>query len=348
MTEHPTTPEPPVTPMPRLGRGVTWSAHPGIDGIVPPTEPYQPKPRTRPVGWPKTGDVGATTQLRADELPVTAPARPYGEPRHGPVVTGRFAEALNDAVERANRATDAGNFDRQLQGLPPLPLLPVPPRSPGYPCGLPPRPAAELLAMANDLNAHGGLDETFVAELLRQAADPLADAKRGLGIVDPPPAPVKTTEPISYETIIAALEKVAPLGPTPLDTVKLTQGQIDAFPHTRHTAPSDQPWHYFGTPVELVETVEESTPYQLANAQPGGIVEFRGDLTEAEFKTLRADWLRAIDAKPRLYRWIVEPRARVVPFGEPFRPLAGVLDEQPAPPRPWWRRALDRVRRWTR
>jgi hypothetical protein len=151
---------------------------------------------------------------------------------------------------------------------------------------------------------------------------------------------VKTTEPITYETIVEALEKIAPLGPQRLDVVKLTQEQIDAVTASQpHVAPSAEPWHYFGTPVEIVETVEESTPYRLANAQPGGIIEIDTDLTEAEYARLRNDWLHAVERGPQTI-------ARVVPFGEPFRPLADVLDEQPAPAlRPWWRRALDRVLR---
>lgn len=133
MTEQPTPQEPsptPSRPMPRLGKGVRWGAH--LDSPIPPTEPYKPKPRTRPAGgWPKTGNVGASTQLGEDEQPVTVPAQPYDDE---------------------------------------------------FP------PAAELRAMADDLNAHGGLDEKFVAELLRQAAevpepaDPLARARQQLGI----------------------------------------------------------------------------------------------------------------------------------------------------------------------
>lgn len=76
--------QPPVPhrPMPRLGRGACWSAHPDLDGIVPPAEPYQPPPRTRPAGgWPKTGNLGATARLADDEHPFTVPARPYADAR---------------------------------------------------------------------------------------------------------------------------------------------------------------------------------------------------------------------------------------------------------------------------
>lgn len=66
---------------------------------------------------------------------------------------------------------------------------------------------------------------------------------------------------------------------------------------------------------------------------------------------------------------VIKPATRVVPLGEPFRPLADVLDPTPQPSEhqhiwtttspvrcvecrrylsPWWRRALDRVRRWGR
>lgn len=62
------------------GRGGRWSAH--IEGGMPPTEPYKPPKRPRPVtGWPKTGTVGASTTLDADEEPVTVPGRPYADAR---------------------------------------------------------------------------------------------------------------------------------------------------------------------------------------------------------------------------------------------------------------------------
>lgn len=322
MTEQPTTP-PESAPLrlPRLGYGIHWS-----DIVAEIDRDHRArKPEPEPDSTPSLGDPGSP-------LGVEAPVVDVSKPGFGIV---SIAEARSWGIE--------------------------------------PPPAVELLAMADDLNAHGGLDETFVAELLRQAADPYADAKRGLGIVDPPATKTEPTKPITYESIVEALEKVAPLGPTRLDVVKLTQEQIDAFPRSRMAAPSSEPWHYFGTPVELVETVEESTPYQLANARPGGIVEFRGDLTEAEFETLRADWLRAFDAKPHLSRWIVEADREFVDHVndgvDRAAVLAAVKAEAERPPthrhvwsmtspvrcvecrrylRPWWRRTLDRARRWGR
>lgn len=222
--------------------------------------------------WPKTGTVGASTTLGADEQPVTVPARPY--PGEEVVTPLSNRVPLGDLVPALRRVDD------------------------------PPTPA-ELREIADSLNAHGGLDEVFVAELLRQAADPLADAKRGLGIVDTPP-PVTTTEPITYETIVEALEKIAPLGPQRLDVVKLTQEQIDAVTASQpHVAPSAEPWHYFGTPVEIVETIEESTPY-----------------------------------RERLRTAAIEAMADVETVGPCVWPPT------PVRPRPWWRRVhLDRVLR---
>jgi hypothetical protein len=312
VTEQPTTPVPPVPPMPRLGRGVLWS------------------------------DV--VTEIERDHRARTRDAEPAPEPDEPNSQSGSNLEKLGDRVPMPPVADviafPLGSGILGLEG--------GPPRTPPYPCSYtpvsgPPSPE-EVREIADELNAHGGLDEVFVAELLRQAADPYADAKRGLGMVDTPP-PVTTTEPITYETIVEALEKIAPLGPLSLDTVKLTQEQVDvfldAFPDTRYAAPSAGPWHYFGTPVEIVETIEESTPYQLT-AKPGGIIEIDTNLTDAEFARLRNDWLHAVERGPQTI-------TRVVPFGKPFRPLADVLDEQPTPAlRPWWRRALDRVRRWTR
>lgn len=78
MTEQPTTP-PPAGRTPTLGRG--WSAHPDLDGPIPPAEPWKPPAdRARPAtGWSTNVTVGASTQLTADEHPVTVPARPYAD-----------------------------------------------------------------------------------------------------------------------------------------------------------------------------------------------------------------------------------------------------------------------------
>lgn len=127
--------------------------------------------------------------------------------------------------------------------------------------GITPPPAVELLAMADDLNAHGGLDETFVAGLLREVA------------VDDPP-PVTVTKPASYDDIVDNIRRLSDAMPPPLEPIKLTREQIDAIPK----APPRKPWEldptFFGTPIELVDTVEESTPYQLqaeaAGSENGG------------------------------------------------------------------------------
>jgi hypothetical protein len=336
VTEQPTTPpELAGRPMPRLGVGVRWGAH--LDKPIPPTEPYKPPARRRPTGgWPKTGDVGASAHLADDEQPVTVPARAY-----------------DGTVEAAPGHRNGCQGCEHDEGV--FPLCWSEDDTDAWFALFKPPPAAELRAIADDLNAHGGLDETFVAELLRQAADPYADAKRGLGIVDLPPAPVKTTEPITYESIVEALEKIAPLGPQRLDVVKLTQAQIDAVTASQpHAVLSAEPWHYFGTPVEIVDTVEESTPYQLWREQTEAAhgLKVVGETPSGVILGNPA-WLMKADREP-------DPVADLVPDGvqwEPGKlpeesgpqPVLTVVDNRPArDDRPWWRRALDRVRRWTR
>jgi hypothetical protein len=318
MTEQPTTPEPPPRPLPSLGRGGRWGAH--LDRPIPRTEPYQPKPRPRPAGgWPKTGDVGASAQLADDEEPVTVPARPYGEAN----------SQSGSNLEQLGVEAPVVDFSKPGFGIVSI--------AEARSWGIEPPPAVELLALADDLNTHGGLDETFVAALLREAVDPYADAKRGLGIVDTP-SPVTTTEPISYETIVEALEKIAPLGPLPLDTVKLTQEQVDAITASQpHVAPSAEPWHYFGTPVEIVETVEESTPYQLRPApRPDPLDAVRERLGVAPDETLVPPVLQAVADSPATHQhiWTATSPMRCVDCRRYLRP--------------WWRRTLDRARRWGR
>jgi hypothetical protein len=323
VTEQPaTSPEPIRQSAFPTGRGGRWGAH--LDSPLPSTEPYQPKPRTRPAaGWPKTGDVGASATLGADEEPVTVPARAYAsaEVAEGEVPQvastagtpslGAAGSSLGAAMHtcadncqcdetRCSSCADTGHAcedhpDRPWGGITddingchcggagvPCPACcdPIPedgstsigaaftPRKfaqgkivdvtkPGFGIvsiaearswGIEPPPAVELLAMADDLNAHGGLDETFVAGLLRQVVD--------------------------------------------------------------DDAPS------------------------VLNAE--SVLKVRGELTEEEFEQMRADWLRALDEAPRPYQ--------VISAGPPFR---GYIREI-ITPRPWWRRTLDRVRRWGR
>jgi hypothetical protein len=301
--------------------------------------------------WPKTGNVGASTQLRTDEQPVTVPARPYpGEPNSQP---GSNLEQLGDRVPVAPVA-DVIAFPLG-SGI--LGWESGVPRTPPYPCGIKPvfgpPDADELRAIVADLNAHGGFDETFVAALLEQAAEP----PHLIGDRNP-----VTTEPgpdVTQHRLDTIHEWLGKLPPPP-KPVKLTPDQLATVqrntPPPEPFAPDRSLW---AVPVEIVETVEESTPYQLANAQPDGIIEIRGDLSTAEFETLRADWLRAVDAKPRLSRWLVEAdrefvdhvndgvdRAAVL---DAVRAAGGVIGPLPVPAelrsRPWWRRALDRIRR---
>lgn len=326
--------------------------------------------------WPKTGTVGAHISkdvgdhcTTGDPAPVI-PVRPY------PGELGWPPQPLPKPLLNAQDAAiliEAGAAPDSVDVSPPLPN--------------PPPGPAELLAMADDLNSHGGLDEKFVAELIRQAVtdEPLTAAYKALGAPRPveprsevrgegPPfggltdiltprtldevwPPESTADfitrtanrmigaaPVDYDELVALFARLPRL--RQLDTVKLTQAQLDAFPHSRMAAPSSEPWSFFGVPVELVERVEDSTPYQLANAQPGGIVEFRSDLNEAELEQMRADWLRAVDAKPVLSQWLVEEDRKFVAHVNDGVDRAAVLDAvRAAARRPWWRRALARIRR---
>lgn len=349
-----TPPPVPARPMPRLRKSVHWGAH-IIEGELPAVaQPYQPPAREkRPSGWPKTGNVGATAQLGDDEEPVSIPARPYasstvekvadpaetpslgeagsslgvprrldgdGMPVHEPMCdscadSGHVCENHPDrpwaGVSDDINACDCGGAgmpcpdccDPVLQdgaasigdaftprkflqiAWPPKPLAPplVSPgdaavlRSVGAPTDSievsPPLPtappAAELRALADDLNAHGGIDETFVAALLRQVVD--------------------------------------------------------------DDAPS------------------------VLNAE--SVLKLRGDPTEEKVEQLRSAALRNLDAGPR--------PMRVVGDGPPFRGYLTAATQaehqhiwtMTSPVRcvecrrylrPWWRRALDRARRWGR
>ena len=71
---------------------------------------------------------------------------------------------------------------------------------------------------------------------------------------------------VTYDELCDLYARMSPA--PPLDPVKLTRAQMDAFPKSRYSGPGGPNWHFFGTPVELVDTVEESTPYLLANPAP--------------------------------------------------------------------------------
>lgn len=393
MTE-PTTPEPSARPMPRLGRGGRWGAH--IDGALPPAQPYTPPARPRPTSWPKTGSVGATAHLAADEEPVTVPARPYASPEVPRTVdpprmlasgggVGPPLDPGNDAIpfpisrclyEQAGLAAvrRAPEVEQAIADATPQPPHLIGDRIP-YPMiasegpdhrrdpvqsfienlarrtprgghvkfetigtiGDPwtsnrmravfgPPTAEDVRAIADELNAHGGFDETFVAELLREA-------------VKDQPASAPAPEPITYESIVEALEKIAPLSPPPAP-IKLTREQWAAVPKAPPRMPGQPDPALFGTPVEIVECAEDST---LVN-----------DALARQYARLGV---------PRL----VTAKERVTGFGPPF---VSAVPPEPTGPRehqhiwtttspmrcvecrrflrPWWRRALDRVRRWTR
>lgn len=77
------------------------------------------------------------------------------------------------------------------------------------------------------------------------------------------PAPSLSPQVFSVTDLHAAIRRIGPVEPS--EPVKLTQEQLDAL-RAASPAPSwrfgGQPAALGGVPIELVETVEESTPFQ--------------------------------------------------------------------------------------
>ncbi|MEV6879687.1 hypothetical protein [Amycolatopsis sp. NPDC051128] len=193
-----------------------WSAHPDLDSVIPAAEPWQPRPRTRPAaGWPKTGNLRSIGQLADDEQPVSVPARAYDDERDATVAA--VAEAFD--------------VPRDLLTPPDPPAVDV--TKPGFGIvsiaearswGIKIPPAVELIAMADDLNTHGGLDEEFVAALLR-------------AVVNDTPPPEQPADPLTYQTLIETLEQRGLLRPTPRPNVAdLTGDQLTQLAEQHVTA----------------------------------------------------------------------------------------------------------------
>ena len=130
--------QPPVPdrPMPSLGGGLVWS------DILAKIEADRPTP---------TPSLGATGSSRGDQAAAPYPSSAIGEEPDLPLMAEPRVPQNRAGVTRYRR--------------PGLPRLDV-----SAPIPLGPEPD-ELLAMADDLNAHGGLDETFVAGLVREAVE---------------------------------------------------------------------------------------------------------------------------------------------------------------------------------
>lgn len=115
--------------------------------------------------------------------------------------------------------------------------------------------------------------------------------------------------PDVYDAIRAALGSVAPLAPE-LERVKLTRDQIDVLrPH----APTPTGLTYgsvygggigalTGIPIDLVETVEESTPYQLGT-RPSPFA--TGGLIAPTDRTPFLDENRDCHSRGPVGRWLV-------------------------------------------
>jgi len=293
VTEQPTTPPEPSRPMPRLGRGIIWpdivaeidrdqrARQRATEPAASPEVAKEEVPQVEPTPTPSLGEDGSSL---GDRLPPPDVA-PWG------------ALHLGGQYLPSNPMPQPGQGQQLTAGCPPMPPAEYGPGA----FDLPPGPT-ELRALADELNAHGGVDETFVAALLEQV------------VADTPVPLVTETKPVSFAEVVEAIENLGPM-PAPIEQVKLTREQIAFLPK----APPRKPWEpdpaFGGVPVELVETVEESTPFQLAN--PGGGSE-GGDAAVVEHHHI----------------WTITSPVRCV---ECRRYL-----------RPWWRRALDRARRWGR
>lgn len=177
-------------------------------------------------------------------------ARPYGRGTLDP----RFAVV----PVRVAEVPPAPPTPSQLQAAPTLGVAPAP---------------AETLELADQLAEHGGHDETFVADAIRDAIAAAADpALTTVAEIRPPDG-----ESI-YDNIV---DLAASLDPPP-EPLKLTRAQINALPKA-----SPQPFDipsapHLGIPVIEVDTVEESTPYKIAAAAQRSFEDIHRDVVIAE------------------------------------------------------------------
>lgn len=182
----------------------------------------------------------------------------------------------------------------------------------------PPTPA-ETLALADELTAAGTPDEAFVGDAIREALQAAADdiAREAVNTVPQltfaRPA-VLATFAAMCASIRGAIDRDRAAGLPP--RIKLTAEQIATVPRI---SPEHQRFRpgatMFGYPVDLVDTVEESTPYvQGLLEQPRLIKLTPTDMAPAEVAEFRAVFEQAYCGEgPRVdYRQALQDAQRAI------------------------------------
>lgn len=162
--------------------------------------------------------------------------------------------------------------DRETRRLPPVPTLPAP--------GTWAETERMLVRLGQLLDAR---DFAAAHDSVRpEIADAIqaATEEHLTGIVTTTPA---RAEPLTLDDIMDVYRQFGAMSPPP-EPIRLTREQIDALPLAEpsplHTGVVGD---LFGTPVELVDTVEESTPFQHYRNQARDEIEayFRGETIDA-------------------------------------------------------------------
>ena len=143
-----------------------------------------------------------------------------------------------------------------------------------------------------------------------------------------------TPEPITYESVRRAMEALGPIPPPP-EPIKLTQDQIDALPKAQPQPFGLPGGGLFGTPVIKVDTVEESTPHQMAE---------RPDPTTIRYTTPN-DLGDAIANTHRLLGLPSSYGEGPIVFRHPYGPKPEIYVAPPKQRIPAWRRIVNRFRR---
>lgn len=156
--------------------------------------------------------------------------------------------------------------------------------------------AAELVALGQRLD-----EQDFAAAL----------APGGLISVKMDGGPFPDGEGL-LDAITAAYARLGAL-PPPLEPVKLTQHQIDSLPKAEPRPFGAPGADVFGTPIVKVDTVEESTPWQLANPAPvlgdqpptkhQHIWTTTSPMRCVECRHYLTPWWRRVRNRIRIWRW---------------------------------------------
>jgi hypothetical protein len=202
----------------------------------------------------------------------------------------------------------------------------------------PPTPA-ETLALADELTAAGTPDETLVGEELRAAlldgiADQLTTALHsgtGYAFEYARPAAPSFAEMVASINAATDRDRTAYL-PT---RIKLTQSQIDSIPKVgpRRGTELSVMSTMFGYPVDLVDTVEKSTPYLMgAYGEPHVITLTPTDMAPAEVAEFRAAFEQAYRINPPIPLYAAGTGEHLGTTYDSHPPTVGFHE----PPQPGW------------